>query len=82
MATEVTMPLYTFNLCKADSRSVTFEFHDLPTDRDAFELAGKLLDEHFSSDHVEVWDDERPVAGRHRVQPVIRPVASIGAHAS
>lgn len=66
------MPLYTFNLCKADGISVTFEFHDLMDDSQAVAVVGELLERHASCEHVEVWEDERAVASRRRGQRTSR----------
>lgn len=70
------MTLYTFNLCRPDGVSASFEAHDLPKDSDTFARAGELLDQHLSCDYVEIWDGERPVLSRHRFQPVLQPVGA------
>ena len=71
------MPMYTFHLRRCNSGPVALEIVDLTDDAATFAKAGQLLDEHQSCDHVEVWADERPVAARHRDQPIIRPVEGI-----
>jgi hypothetical protein len=66
--------LYTFHLYGIDGAPLSLEAADLDGDGDTFGRAGRLLEEHLSCDHVEVWDGERAVLARHRFQPVIRPV--------
>jgi hypothetical protein len=68
------MPLYTFYLRDPYKSSTGFEAYELPTDGDAFEQAGGLLERHYSADYIEVWEANRPVVARHREQPIIRPL--------
>jgi hypothetical protein len=68
------MPMYTFHIRKPSAAPVGLVVLELAHDAAAFQAAGDLLEEHYSSDHVEVWDGERPVVARHREQPIIRPV--------
>ncbi|WP_293679113.1 hypothetical protein [uncultured Phenylobacterium sp.] len=68
------MALYTFHLCDEHGFSGCFETRELPYDSAAYPMAGELLNQHLSADHVEVWEGERPVLSRHREGPVIRPV--------
>lgn len=68
------MPLYRFEFREANGVSWGRELHDLASDGDAFAMAGALLLRQHSTDHVEVWQGERPVVSRHRYQPLIRPV--------
>jgi hypothetical protein len=70
------MHLYTFHLFSSAQASTTFDATSHADDGAAFEHAGRLLDRHPSCNHVEVWRGERSVIARHRVQPIIRPVAS------
>lgn len=69
------MPIYIFHLRRSDKAPTGLETVELTHDGAAFHKAGDLLDDHQSCDHVEVWHGERPVVARHRVQPIIRPVA-------
>lgn len=69
------MPMYTFHLCNADGRSPSFEAFELPTDGDVFAQAERLLVEHRSCDHVDVWESERPLLSLHRDQPIFRPIS-------
>jgi hypothetical protein len=68
------MPLYTFHLRRLDGEPITFEAWELMCDGETFAKASKLLDEHLSCDHVDVWYADRPVVALHREQPVIRPI--------
>lgn len=68
------MPLYTFHLYGADDHAISLDADELPDDAATFARAGKLIDEHQTCDHVEVWAGERAVLARHRFQPVIRPI--------
>jgi hypothetical protein len=68
------MAFYTFHLCDAEGFSTCFETRELPYEITAFSVAGDLLQEHPSADHVAVWEDERPVLSRHRDGPVIRAI--------
>lgn len=68
------MPMYTFHLCGPDGRSPSFEAFELPSGHDIFLSAERLLGEHESCDHVEVWQGERAVLALHRDQPVFRPI--------
>ena len=69
------MAMYTFHICNPAGISVSFEAHELVSDGASFAKAGELLAEHLSCDHVEVWRDDRAILGRHRYQPIIRPVS-------
>lgn len=69
------MPIYVFHLRRSDKAPTGLETIELAHDAAAFQKAGDLLDDHQSCDHVEVWNNERPVVARHRVQPIIRPVS-------
>jgi hypothetical protein len=77
------MPIYIFHLCRRSGVSFTFETRVLANDSESFTCAGLLLDEHLSCDHVDVFEGDRPVVARHRLQPVIRPIddAPAAAHA-
>lgn len=68
------MPMYTFHLCRADGGSPSFEAFELRDDGAIFAHAERLLEQHQSCDHVEVWENERAVLALHREQPVFRPV--------
>lgn len=70
------MRLHTFYSCDDDGFSTCFVTRNLPFDSAAFPLAGELIAEHPSADHVAVWDDDRSVLLRYREGPVLRPVAS------
>lgn len=68
------MPTYTFILIRSDGSARSVDDVALDHDGATFLRAGQLLAEDPSGDFVEVWEGERPVLGRYRVQPVIRPV--------
>jgi hypothetical protein len=70
------MPLYTFHLFCAAGASTTFDAMSHVDDGAAFEYAERLLDRHPSCNHVDIWRGERSVVARHRVQPIMRPVAA------
>ena len=74
------MPMYTFHLCDADGRSPSFEAFELPRDGAIFAHAERLLGQHQSCDHVEVWENERAVLALHREQPVFRPIRESQVH--
>jgi hypothetical protein len=71
--------LYTFHLYGIEGAPLSLEAADLDGDGDTFTRAGRLLEEHLSCDHIEVWDGERAVLALHRFQPVIRPVREVAA---
>jgi hypothetical protein len=66
--------MYTFHLYTPQGVPLSFEAFEVAGEGEAFAAAGRLLDEHLSCDHVEVWDGDRAVLARHRFQPVIRPI--------
>lgn len=66
------MPMYMFHLRRPNEAPTGLEAFELAHDDDAFSKAGRLLDEHRSCDHVEVWEGERAVVARHRDEPTIR----------
>jgi hypothetical protein len=68
------MPLYAFYVRTADGVSTSLEAHEAQSDGEAFERAAEVLSDHYSADHVEVWEGARAVVARHRNQPIIRPV--------
>jgi len=68
------MTLYTFYLCDADGFSASFDTRDLPYDSATFSIAGDLLKDHVTAEHVAVWNDDRAVLSRHREPPVIRAI--------
>jgi hypothetical protein len=68
------MPLYTFHLRRLDGEPITFETCELRCDGETFAKASKLLNEHLSCDHVDVWYADHPILALHREQPVIRPI--------
>jgi len=70
------MPLYTFHLFGSAESSTTFDAMSHVNDGAAFDHAGRLLDRHPSCNHVDIWRGERCVVARHRVQPIMRPVAA------
>ena len=71
------MTVYTFHFCRIDGGSSSFEAFDLASDGATIAKADRLLAEHLSCDHVEVWDGQRAVVARHREQPSLRPVRAL-----
>lgn len=68
------MPMYTFQLRKAEGRPLALDAAEFDEDAGTFARAGELLEAHQSCDHIEVWEGDRAVVARHRDQPVLRPV--------
>ncbi len=76
------MPMYTFHFCNLQGVSSAFEAREADHDAAAFAMAGDLLEEHQSCDHVDVRESDRPVIARYREQPIIRAVYEPGQSAS
>lgn len=72
------MALYTLYPCKADGTSETFVCFELEDDAEARVRALHPLDQHPTASQVVVWDGERKVAVRSRVQPDLRLVSDNG----
>ena len=68
------MAAYTFQMRTLDGRPIGLTLRELANDGETFAEAGRMLDEHITCDHVEVWDGDRAVVARYREQPIIRPV--------
>jgi hypothetical protein len=68
------LPTYTFHIRALDGEPISLALVEFANDGETFAEAGRMLDEHESCDHIEVWDGDRPVVARHRAQPVVRPV--------
>ena len=49
------MALYTFHMCNCDGFSISLEVRELPYDSATYPVAGQLLEEHLSADHIAVW---------------------------
>lgn len=68
------MRMFTFHLYNRQGGSSAFEAHMLADDAAAFAKAGEILVDHYSCDHIDVREADRPVVSRHREQPIMRPV--------
>jgi hypothetical protein len=68
------MSAYTFQMQTLDGQPISLRLRELANDGETFAEAGRMLDEHITCDHVEVWDGDRAVVARYREQPIIRPV--------
>lgn len=71
------MHFYAFHLFSGSGAGLALDAKTFIDDGAAFEYAGRLLDRHSSCDRVEVWCGARPVASRHRDQPVLRPIEAL-----
>jgi hypothetical protein len=69
------MPMYTFYLRSFRGGSPGLRALELSSDAESLAAAAKLLDEHLSCDHVDIWTGDRAVLARYREQPIIRAVA-------
>jgi hypothetical protein len=70
------MRMYAFHLRGLDDAPVALELLELPDDAATFARASRLLEEHPTCGHIEVWEGERPVLARHRTPPIIRSIPS------
>jgi hypothetical protein len=68
------MAAYTFRMRRLDGRPISLTLREFANDGETFAEAGRMLNEHITCDHVEVWDGDRAVVARYREQPIIRPV--------
>jgi hypothetical protein len=68
------MAAYTFQMRTLDGQPIGLTLSEFANDGETFAEAGRMLDEHITCDHVEVWDGDRAVVARYREQPIIRPV--------
>jgi hypothetical protein len=66
------MPQYTFQVCDAEGSATSSETRELDVDILAVPVAADLLNGHVSAQYVAVWDGDRFVLSRHRVEPVFR----------
>jgi hypothetical protein len=57
-----------------DGAPISLALGEFANDGDTFVEAGRMLDEHPSGDHIDIWDGDRAVVARHREQPIVRPV--------
>jgi hypothetical protein len=64
--------MYAFHLHGSADAPIALELVELPDDAATLAKASGLLDEHQSCHRIEVWDGDRPVAGRHRAAAVSR----------
>ena len=53
------MLLYTFDCRRPDGSPICLEVHELTSDEGAVALARKLLTEHVTCSHIEVFGDDR-----------------------
>jgi hypothetical protein len=70
------MAMYTFQMRTLDREPLSLALGEFANDGETFAEAGRMLDEHITCDHVEVWAGDRAVVARYREQPIIRPVAA------
>jgi hypothetical protein len=68
------MPMYTFYLRTYLGGSTGLAAAELGSDAESLARAGRLLDEHRSCDHIDIWSGDRAVLARYRDQPLVRPV--------
>lgn len=68
------MHTYTFHMRTVDGAPTGLSVCEFANDAETFAEAGRMLDEHITCDHIEVWEGERAVVARHREQPIIRPI--------
>jgi hypothetical protein len=52
------MPVYLFHLCRRDGSSPAFEAFEIASEADVLARAKRMLDQHASCDHVDVWQED------------------------
>ncbi|WP_369061134.1 hypothetical protein ABOZ73_04750 [Caulobacter sp. 73W] len=60
------MAIYTFVVCKPDGTSTSLDVVELSDDHVAAQRAGAVLQNHASSSHVTVWQEDREVCTARR----------------
>jgi hypothetical protein len=68
------MAIYTFHMRTLDREPISLALGEFANDGETFAEARRMLEEHITCDHVEVWDGDRAVVAHYRQQPIIRPV--------